>query len=360
MVSTNPHSKRRTHIPLFTMSRATDGESTALFNASSGNHNSVYGTNGRTHANGNYKRSSQRWRFLMAIGLAFFVCVVFLFVSTSFAILRARRVNRTNDCCDSLDQTGRSMIVPAYQSMSQDIHRLFPNTTTISNMMEPPEVEDLRKSILRVRDLIDIFSPIFPNRSKVSSSSPETLWNHRHHTKWQAVHATPSRARVVELDVWSILRSQLDAGYTIIGQYQDLDHSHINYTMQLNHRLRREVLQWKNQFIQNTTALILIRNRNISLSGTGNTNDAFLQFLQVRHDNNHRRRTPGYTHRKESRLFWSKLYAPPNLDDCACSSLRRLIQKQQQLARYYYQRAFAHESVEDEVAHTDFQYVVPY
>jgi hypothetical protein len=333
------------------MSTATDCESTALFNPSSGNHRATYGTNGKTRANGQYKPPSQRWRLMIAVGVVFLMCVVFVFVRAAVTILQTRRMERQYDGCASLDQTGRSMIVPVYQSMMRDIHRLFPNTTTLSNMIEPSEVEELRKSILRVRDLIDIYSPIFPNRSSVSSPTPATLENLRNPAQGL------TKLSVVEVDIWSIFRAHLDAGYTIIGQYQDLDHSHINYTMQLSHRLRREVLQWKNQFIRNTTTLMLITCTNTSLSEISNSSDVFLQFLHIRHDDNHQRRTPGYTHRTESRLFWRSVDPHPHLDDCACSSLQRLVQKQLHTTRHYYHRAFAHDSVADEAAHTDVQYV---
>ena len=85
------------------------------------------------------------------------------------------------------------------------IHPLFTslgptymNTLNYSSM--PDDIHGARKATLTLRDLLDVFSPVFPNTSKTGD------------------------------DLWGELRTFMDDGYTLLGDFQDLAHSGVNYT----------------------------------------------------------------------------------------------------------------------------------
>jgi len=86
----------------------------------------------------------------------------------------------------------------------------------------PDSVRALRHNISDVRNLLDIFAFAFPNNTGPANT-----------------------------DVWPKLRGDLDAGYTLIGDFQDLDHSGVNYTRHdLEERLHK-CLAWKKKFEAN-------------------------------------------------------------------------------------------------------------
>jgi len=85
----------------------------------------------------------------------------------------------------------------------------------------PSDVKVLRKSLLACRDMIDIFSFAYPNSTKVSGK---------------------------KRDVWYKIREDFDQGYTLVGNFQDLNHSGIDYNQtELIHR-RKACLDWKDTF----------------------------------------------------------------------------------------------------------------
>jgi hypothetical protein len=84
----------------------------------------------------------------------------------------------------------------------------------------PDEIYAERKSVLETRDLLDVFSPVYP--PTVGRKHPS------HHDK----------------DMWVLLRSYLDDGYEILGEFQDLEASHANYTQKYFDQLQDEVLTW--------------------------------------------------------------------------------------------------------------------
>jgi len=50
-------------------------------------------------------------------------------------------------------------------------------------------------------------------------------------------------------DMWRTLRRFLDDGYTLIGDFQDLDHAHIRYTDEELLQFQREVWDWNDSFL---------------------------------------------------------------------------------------------------------------
>eukprot|EP00696_Hemimastix_kukwesjijk_P012874 gnl/Hemi2/26193_TR8790_c0_g1_i1.p1 gnl/Hemi2/26193_TR8790_c0_g1~~gnl/Hemi2/26193_TR8790_c0_g1_i1.p1 ORF type:complete len:336 (+),score=125.83 gnl/Hemi2/26193_TR8790_c0_g1_i1:138-1145(+) len=90
------------------------------------------------------------------------------------------------------------------------------NATTL-----PQDVSSLRKAILYAREMLDIFVFSYPNSTNGT-------------------------------DVWRMVRKDLDIGYTLIGDFQDLNHSGVNYTQQELVERRTKCLNWLLQFSNNT------------------------------------------------------------------------------------------------------------
>jgi hypothetical protein len=133
----------------------------------------------------------------------------------------------------------------------------------MSDHVMPDEIYAQRKSVLETRDLMDVFSPVYP---------PTTTTGNKHegssHNK----------------DMWVLLRSYLDEGYEILGEFQDLYASHANYTQQYFDKLQNEVLTWNLDFA------VFREKHDIS---------AYLQAPSL--TNKH------YQHGKVSRLFWNNV-----------------------------------------------------
>jgi hypothetical protein len=90
---------------------------------------------------------------------------------------------------------------------------------TLTEQSLPAGVRALRHNISDVRNILDIFVFAFPNSTGSHGS-----------------------------DVWPKLRRDLDDGYTLIGDFQDLDHSGVVYTRHdLELRLSK-CLKWKTGF----------------------------------------------------------------------------------------------------------------
>jgi len=110
----------------------------------------------------------------------------------------------------SYGQLAQIMAPPAYRNILQYLPEFNKHTT-------PGQVETLRKSILVARDYLDIFVFAYPNMSIVDQSSE---------------------------DQWKILRDTLDDGYEIIGDFQDLNHSDVDYSHHEEEKRRQICLDW--------------------------------------------------------------------------------------------------------------------
>ena len=80
----------------------------------------------------------------------------------------------------------------------------------VDGRTKPDDVAVLRKSLLHVRDLVDVFSFAYPNTTNVTASTPVL----------KPAAAGGSRSN----DPLLLLRDDLDAGYTVLGDFQDLAH----------------------------------------------------------------------------------------------------------------------------------------
>jgi hypothetical protein len=130
--------------------------------------------------------------------------------------------------------------------------------TTTSTSVMPGEVAVLRKTILKTRDLFDVFSPVYPENTLTwktwSSSSFRSHFDREYYIR---MGSTPHDKVVLlekevrlgedfaEEDLWRTLRKLLADGYRLIGEFQDLDHAHIAYTPSQLAEYQQEVWAWR-------------------------------------------------------------------------------------------------------------------
>jgi hypothetical protein len=375
----------------------------------------------------NQNQANLRFMVMLFTGVTFFICILFVFVQSALSVLHDRHHhaskqyhmeeilsdNSNNDmerfpsssssassssaslCCSgnsssrcTFRQLGQIMVPSTYQSMIDTIQlHLFsssgcnqtnnndnshhPDTAqkSMATCLQPPSnVNNIRKQILFVRDLLDIFSPIYCNSTTQQLNSPNEA---------AAVDEKESD------DPWAVLRTELDVAYTLIGQYQDLDRSHVQYTVEEISILQYRILQWYNQFT--TSSLVKYKTNAINdvdysakTKATATTSPSTRQYLWLMNDTITTTTTPTwYTHAAESRLFWKGMQYPAlfvdhynhksqllqqkqqqssSIDSSATTIIQLLFMKQLQLAKKYYIKAYQHESVvQNDVEQIDYQ-----
>ena len=130
--------------------------------------------------------------------------------------------------------------------------------TTTSTSVMPGEVAVLRKTILKTRDLFDVFSPVYPeNNLTWKTWSSSSFRSHFDRGDYIRMGSTPHDKIVLlekevrlgedfaEEDLWRTLRKLLADGYRLIGEFQDLDHAHIAYTPSQLAEYQQEVWAWR-------------------------------------------------------------------------------------------------------------------
>lgn len=253
-------------------------------------------------------RSTKRVAFL---AIAAFLIGLFLLVSWSSGIVGRSRSEGEEGSLDFPKRTltnatfgglAQSLLPAAYQATLDAVH------SSLTKTVEPAQVSRTRKLILTARDLLDVFSPVYPNATGAHGA-----------------------------DLWSLLRVQLDRGYTIVGDFVDLNHAHVNYTRSQMIAARHNILQWK---------------RGFDDFGSRNAMPAYLRAIDTTTEGG-----PSFTHEKESRLFWKHAERRPRGGDDPTAALRSLARKQLQLSLDYYNRAYVHDAVMGSAEHDDYQYV---
>lgn len=208
----------------------------------------------------------------------------------------------SNDCLHgstSLQSLARKTVLPLY------LTTLKHSVPTLTESMQPADVYRCRKALLKTRDSLDIFSVVYPN---TSISEDNSL-----------------------IDRWETIRNLLDVGYTVIGEFQDLDHAHINFTNEMLKRSRAKVVQWKRDFDE---------------FHKGGQLKVILQFIG-------RPSEESFRHR-ESRLFWKKHADVPAGRDCAAGSLASLILTQIATSLSLFKRVKRFDSVLESTVHDHF------
>lgn len=161
----------------------------------------------------------------------------------------------------------------------------------------PGDVYTTRKIMLKTRDLMDVFSPVYPNKTG-------------------------------SMDMWKSIRNQLDQGYMIVGEFQDLHNAHVRYSQQQLEDYRVRVLDWKRDFDE------FQQTHDVPTFLAAPTLESF--------------------YHQESRLFWQTLHTRAKGADPATPCLQLLGSKQLERALTYLRRAYPYTSVLNESVHKQF------
>lgn len=236
--------------------------------------------------------------FALLLSSILLVIIVYLFTSRdepfshqimlSELVLAPDVANETTTFC-SLAQ---SMVPAWYQETVSNMPIFTPN-------VQPGDVYKTRKILLKTRDLLDVFSPVYPNATVASGNGTTNMWR--------------------------LTRHYLNVGYMTVGEFQDLHNAHVMYSQELMEERRNVVLNWKREFEQ-----------------FRETHDA-VHFLKSPTKDSH--------YHKESRLFWKNAATLPNGRDSATASLQVLGRIQLKQVLQYLWLAFPCVSVLEEEAH---------
>ncbi|PNW87368.1 hypothetical protein CHLRE_02g119950v5 [Chlamydomonas reinhardtii] len=202
----------------------------------------------------------------------------------------------------------------------------------------PGEVKPLRVSLLEAREQLDVFSFAFPNRirdaeplasaevlttwGRVKAAIGELLraivdWINKHvidtgvrglvrrgepqqQQQQQQLQAAADTAyhRHKGRDLWLDMRADLDEGYEVLGDFQDLDHSLVEYN-QTDMEVKRAVcLDWQRRISRHSAT------------------DRYLEFVSTPLHSDEL-----YTHKHSSKLFWGYNGVTP---DTALTGLQNL------------------------------------
>jgi exopolyphosphatase len=207
----------------------------------------------------------------------------------------------THAATASLSGLAASMLPSFYADM-------LPTLSILTETVMPGAVYATRKSMLETRDLLDVFSLVYPNTT--SSNATVGLENE---------------------DLWGSLRLFLDEGYTLVGEYLDLNHSNVKYSEEQLEQSRNPVLDWHTRF------RVFNQDHDVNaFLATPTTDDCFY-------------------HENESRLFWKHIPVPnrPHGGDPAMASLQYLASKQLGVSLKYWKRVYPYTSI-DATAHEDY------
>jgi CHAD domain-containing protein len=181
-------------------------------------------------------------------------------------------------------------MLPAWYAMTLNEMPVF------TSKVMPGQVERSRKIMLKTRDLLDVFSPVYHNETG---------------------------------NMWESIRHHLDKGYTIVGEFQDLHNAHVRYHNDQLRDLRNKVLKWKRHF-----------------DAFRKKHDAMLYLAAPASKG-------GFRH-KESHLFWDSLEKRIQGTDPASDCLRLLGSNQLERSLSYLRDISKFTSVLDETYHAEY------
>jgi len=173
-------------------------------------------------------------RIRRSLLLLFLVCFVLAVVGGMAAFIISERKSRTNNNATTdlsnlvhISDTGvysvtyprnltttdtfadlASLMLPVWLEAS------LLSLSVLTVDVDPAAVHGTRKCLLTTRDLLDVFSPVYSNRTRQ----------------------------------WRDLRDYYKQGYELVGTFQDLDHGNITFDANLWAERRTAVLQWKTAF----------------------------------------------------------------------------------------------------------------
>ncbi|KAL7494827.1 hypothetical protein ACHAWT_003646 [Skeletonema menzelii] len=234
----------------------------------------------------------------------------------------------------------------------------------------PDEVFVLRKTILKTRDLLDVFAPVYPRKLRLLGREKKDTKKDKQKNKGKNKGKGKNRSQSEKelhkmrknhhsiVDVWKILRRFLDDGYMLIGDFQDLSHAKVRYTPERLHNYQGQVLNWKEEFVafvsQNHEGIMDYLSH--ACPDKTETKEQHLSLANIKRSQSHReergekRNIPkcSYSRSKSSHLFWkntpSSKLPDGNIDE-ASSVLAQLGSAQLNRALVYLSQALAAEHV---------------
>ena len=221
------------------------------------------------------------------------------------------------------------------------IPAVIDDTTTSTSVM-PGEVAVLRKTILKTRDLIDVFSPVYPTRTLTWKAWSSSYFGKHFDREYyipveSSSHGTGVRQvnEVAQDDLWRTLRKFLADGYRLIGEFQDLDHAQIAYTPSELTEYQQEVWAWLSGF----------------MNFVETSRQHIFSYLSLPCNENGRKSRHSkckYAHHHVSHLFWAttSMHELPNGNlDKAKHALAKLGHAQLKRAETYLRDALSYEFI---------------
>jgi hypothetical protein len=221
------------------------------------------------------------------------------------------------------------------------------NVTTASisrtTSVMPGDVFKLRKTMLKTRDMLDVFSTVYSTQSSLDDYSDKKYNDallKMHFEPWKKVNMRGERIfesnylnsgmddtnnisdaeqqngrrmrrrpphneiRPKIKDLWYTLRKFLDRGYTLIGDFQDLDHAKIMHSSAQLAQYQLQVWQWCDEFMTYVTK----NRRHITLYLS-------LPCKTRKEKKNKHQHHCRYVHSHTSHLFWGSIHSERDLPD---------------------------------------------
>mmetsp|Transcript_9944 Transcript_9944/g.21485 ORF Transcript_9944/g.21485 Transcript_9944/m.21485 type:complete len:404 (+) Transcript_9944:158-1369(+) len=235
------------------------------------------------------------------------VAAVLAFVAV--ALLSAivhQSTGTTSPSLDDLDpanvtfrELAKLMLPEAYDDMCEALPLLQ------QPHLHPVQVHDTRKVILRTRDLLDVFSPVYPIYQRRENETDD------------------------DCDLWLIVRNYTKKLYQKVGEFQDLHYAkHASHA--IKHHRRKKVYRLVDAFFQQEE----ISDSQMHDYLGAPTNGCYL--------------------RNESHLFWPSTFRLPAGRDLAMPSLRALGFQQVQHALQYLNETLSYDGLANDTVHETF------
>ena len=197
----------------------------------------------------------------------------------------------SNTTTTTFQELASAMLPTWYDTMIGQLDKLTPT-------VQPDQVYKARKIILKTRDLLDVFSPAYPNTTHNNTT----------------------------MDLWERIRHYVSHLYMTVGEFQDLHNAHVRFSEKEMEIKRALVLLWKDNFT-------IFRQEHAEIP----------TFLAA---------PTGYRYaHKESHLFWQTVEEPPFGRDPATPSLQKLGKGQLERALTYLHEALPYQFIMNETVH---------
>jgi CHAD domain-containing protein len=281
-----------------------------------------------------------------------------------------------------------SVMVPIYFQHTVDlcVATIVPSNNTSGSdgrnnptSVMPDEVFVLRKTILKTRDLFDVFASVYPRKLRLLGQYKEgeqendAEWGEkkmgkgkRHHERdesEEALHKMKKNHHSV-VDIWKIVRRFLDDGYMLIGDFQDLSHANVMYSLDQLHQYQLQVWNWKEEFMafvdQNHAGIFDYLSHACPSEMEKQEQEGSLasiispsQLQRKGKEENEEEEGCSYVHSKSSHLFWGGVQSsqlPDGNIDEASTVLAKLGSAQLNRALIYLTQALAAEQIVGDVA----------